>query len=81
MEQIQPLIEQIYKQIVNSPDAVQIRAIEGDQNTILQLRVDRDDLKFVIGKKGRTADAVRIILSAFSAKAQHRYTLEILEYE
>lgn len=73
------LIEQIAKALVDSPDEVSVRAIEGEQTTVLELRVAQSDLGKVIGKQGRTARSVRTILSAAGMKLKKRFTLEILE--
>ena len=73
------LIEQIAKALVDSPDQVTVRAIEGEQTTVLELRVAPNDLGKVIGKQGRTARSIRTILSAAGMKLKKRFTLEILE--
>jgi len=73
------LIEQIAKALVDNPDQVQVRAIEGEQTTVLELRVAQNDLGKVIGKQGRTARSIRTILSAAGMKLKKRFTLEILE--
>ena len=73
------LIEQIAKALVDNPDQVTVRAIEGEQTTVLELRVAQSDLGKVIGKQGRTARSIRTILSASGMKLKKRFTLEILE--
>jgi uncharacterized protein len=73
------LVEAIAKALVDNPDAVQVRAIEGEQVTVFELRVQKGDLGQVIGRQGRTAKAIRTILSAVGAKLRKRFTLEILE--
>jgi predicted RNA-binding protein YlqC (UPF0109 family) len=73
------LIEQIAKSLVDSPDQVSVNAIEGEQTTVLELRVAQTDLGKVIGKQGRTARSIRTILSAGGMKLKKRFTLEILE--
>jgi len=73
------LIEQIAKALVDNPDQVIVRAIEGEQTTVLELRVAQTDLGKVIGKQGRTARSIRTILSASGMKLKKRFTLEILE--
>jgi predicted RNA-binding protein YlqC (UPF0109 family) len=73
------LIEQIAKALVDNPDQVTVRAIEGEQTTVLELRVAQTDLGKVIGKQGRTARSIRTILSAAGMKLKKRFTLEILE--
>jgi hypothetical protein len=73
------LIEQIAKALVDNPDEVSVRAIEGEQTTVLELKVAQSDLGKVIGKQGRTARSIRTILSAAGMKLKKRFTLEILE--
>ena len=73
------LIEDIAKALVDIPEEVVVRAIEGEQTTVLELRVAQSDLGKVIGKQGRTARSIRTILSAAGMKLKKRFTLEILE--
>ena len=73
------LIEQIAKALVDSPDEVDVKAIEGQQVTVFELRVAQGDLGKVIGKQGRTARSIRTILGAAGMKLKKRFTLEILE--
>jgi predicted RNA-binding protein YlqC (UPF0109 family) len=73
------LIEMIAKALVDSPEQVAVRAIEGEQSTVLELKVAPNDLGKVIGKQGRTARAIRTILGAAGMKLKRRFTLEILE--
>ncbi len=73
------LIEAIAKALVDNPDQVTVRAVEGDQVTALELRVHPSDLGKVIGKQGRTARSIRTILNAAGMKLKKRLTLEILE--
>jgi len=73
------LIEAIAKALVDNPDQVTVRAIEGEQVTVLELRVHPSDLGKVIGKQGRTARSIRTILGAAGMKLNRRFTLEILE--
>jgi hypothetical protein len=73
------LIEQIAKALVDNPDQVKVNAVEGEQVTVLELRVDPSDLGKVIGKQGRTARSMRTILGAAGTKLRKRFTLEILE--
>ncbi len=77
--QMKELIEMIAKALVDSPDEVAVNAIEGEQSTVLELKVAPNDLGKVIGKQGRTARAIRTILGAAGMKLRRRYTLEILE--
>ncbi len=73
------LIEFIAKALVDHPEEVQVSEVEGEQTTVLELKVAQNDLGKVIGKQGRTARALRTILSAASTKAKKRTVLEILE--
>jgi len=73
------LIESIAKALVDHPDQVQVRAVEGEQVTVLELRVHPEDLGKVIGRQGRTAKSMRTILGAAGMKLKKRLTLEILE--
>jgi hypothetical protein len=73
------LVEQIAKALVDEPAQVSVQAIDGEQVTVLELRVAPNDLGKVIGKQGRTARSIRTILSAAGMKLRKRFTLEILE--
>lgn len=73
------LIEAIAKALVDNPDQVAVRPVEGEQITVLELRVHPSDLGKVIGKQGRTARSIRTILNAAGMKLKKRFTLEILE--
>ena len=73
------LVESIAKALVDHPEQVQGKAIEGEQVTVLELRVHPEDLGKVIGKQGRTAKSIRTLLGAAGMKLKKRYTLEILE--
>ena len=73
------LIAFIAQNLVDKPDAVEVREVEAPDSFTLELTVDKDDLGKVIGKQGRTARAMRTILSAASTKAKKRALLEILE--
>ena len=73
------LIEHIARALVDNPEQVSVRPIEGEQSTVFELRVAQSDLGKVIGKEGRTASSIRNILSAAGMKLKKRFTLEILE--
>lgn len=73
------LVEVIAKALVDFPDEVKVNEVEGQQTTVLELRVAAADLGKVIGKQGRTARAVRTILGAAGMKLRKRFVLEILE--
>jgi predicted RNA-binding protein YlqC (UPF0109 family) len=76
---MQELIVIIAKALVDSPDDVVVNVVEGEQTTVLELKVAPSDLGKVIGKQGRTARAVRTILGAAGMKLRKRFVLEILE--
>ena len=73
------LIEFIAKALVDNPDQVSVSEIEGEQTSVIELKVAKEDLGKVIGKQGRTARAMRTILAASSTKNRKRSVLEILE--
>jgi uncharacterized protein len=73
------LVEAIAKALVDHPEQVQVRAVDGEQVTVLELRVHPEDLGKVIGRQGRTAKSIRTILGAAGMKIRKRLTLEILE--
>ena len=73
------LVEMIAKALVDSPDEVNVTEVEGEKTTVVELRVAQSDLGKVIGKQGRTAQAVRTILGAAGMKLRKRFVLEILE--
>jgi len=73
------LIEMIAKALVDYPDRVEVKEVEGEATTVLELRVAPSDLGKVIGKQGRTARAIRTILGAAGMKLKKRFVLEILE--
>ena len=73
------LIDVIAKALVDFPEQVDIKEIEGEKTTVLELRVAKDDLGKVIGKQGKTARAMRTILNANATKLKKRAVLEIIE--
>jgi hypothetical protein len=73
------LIEDIAKALVDIPEEVEVKTIDGEQITVLELKVAPSDLGKVIGKQGRTARSIRTILGAAGMKLNRRFTLEILE--
>ena len=73
------LIEFIAKALVDSPEEVEVSEVEGEQTSVIELKVAKEDLGKVIGKQGRTARAMRTILSAASTKLRKRSVLEIIE--
>jgi hypothetical protein len=73
------LIKYIAQALVNNPDMVEVSEVIGEQASVIELRVAKEDLGKVIGKQGRTAKAMRTILSASSTKLRKRTVLEIIE--
>jgi predicted RNA-binding protein YlqC (UPF0109 family) len=73
------LIAYIAKALVDKPEEVVVTEIEGQQTSVIELKVAKEDLGKVIGKQGRTARAMRTILSGASAKIKKRSVLEIIE--
>jgi len=76
---VKELIEMIAKALVDSPEQVVVRSIEGEQSTVLELRVAPTDLGKVIGKQGRTGRATRTILAGGATKRKRRVALWMLE--
>jgi uncharacterized protein len=76
---LKELIEFMARALVDNPERVKVSEIEGEQTSVLELRVAKEDLGKVIGKQGRTARAMRTILSAASTKIRKRAVLEIIE--
>ncbi len=73
------LIKYIAQALVDNPDRVEVSEVQGEQTSVMELRVAKEDLGKVIGKQGKTAKAMRTILSAASAKVHKRTVLEIIE--
>ncbi len=78
-ESMKDLIEYIAKALVDEPDQVRVSEVEGEKTSVIELNVAKEDLGKVIGKQGRTARAIRTILSAASTKIRKRSVLEIIE--
>jgi predicted RNA-binding protein YlqC (UPF0109 family) len=76
---LKEVIEAIAKALVDHPDEVTVREIDGEATTVLELKVAPQDLGKVIGKQGRTARAMRTLLRAAGMKLKKRFVLEILE--
>jgi uncharacterized protein len=73
------LVKYIAKALVDNPDEVSVNEVEGEQTSVIELRVAKGDLGKIIGKHGKTAQSIRTILSAASAKLGKRAVLEIIE--
>lgn len=77
--ELKELIHYLAKVLVDLPDQVEVSEIAGEQTTVLELKVAKEDLGKIIGKQGRTARALRTILNAASTKLKKRSVLEIIE--
>jgi predicted RNA-binding protein YlqC (UPF0109 family) len=73
------LVEYIAKALVDETDRIEVNEIEGNQTNIIELKVAKDDRGKVIGRQGRTADAIRAILNCAAAKLSRRYILQIID--
>ena len=76
---LKSLVEYLAKSLVDHPENVSVNEVEGEKTTILELSVSEDDLGKIIGKHGRTARAMRTVVSAAASKEHKRAVLEILE--
>ena len=73
------LVQFLARQLVNNPDAVEVKEVRGDTASVLELRVAKEDLGRVIGKQGRTAKSIRTILNAVASRTNRKIVLEIIE--
>jgi hypothetical protein len=73
------LLTKIVQAVVDNPEEVSVSELEASHTTVLELRVAKEDMGRVIGKQGRMANAIRVLLSAASGKARKRYVIEIVE--
>jgi uncharacterized protein len=76
---VKELVELIAKTLVDNPDRVQVFQIDGEQSSIIELKVAPEDVGKVIGKQGRNVQAIRIILGAVGMKLKKRFILELIE--
>jgi predicted RNA-binding protein YlqC (UPF0109 family) len=76
---VKELVELIAKSLVDNPDRVQVFQIDGEQSSIIELKVAPEDVGKVIGKQGRNVQAIRIILGAAGMKLKKRFILELIE--
>jgi len=76
---LKELIQAIAEELVDHPDQVEVTEVPNDHNTVIELRVAKDDIGKVIGKEGRTAQSMRTILTAVSAKLGVRAHLDIVD--
>ena len=77
--QVKELVESIAKALVDNPDKVQVTQLDGERSSIIELKVAQEDLGKIIGKQGRNAQAIRVIVSAAGMKLKKRLNLEIVE--
>ena len=79
MDKVGELIKLIASSLVDKPDQVEIQEVSGDSTTVYELRVAQEDLGKIIGKQGKTAKAIRVLLGAAAAKEKRRAVQEIIE--
>ena len=79
LSELSKMIEYMARMLVDVPDQVSINEIEGENTTVIELKVAKEDLGKIIGKQGRTARAIRTILNGASTKLRKRTVLEIIE--
>lgn len=73
------LVEAIAKSLVDNPDAVEVREVEGRTVSVIELRVAPEDMGKVIGKQGRIAKAIRVVVKAAAVKANIKVAVEIVQ--
>jgi predicted RNA-binding protein YlqC (UPF0109 family) len=78
---VKELVELVAKSLVDNPDKVQVSQLDGEQSSIIELKVAQEDLGKIIGKQGRNVQAIRVILGAAGMKLKKRFILEIIEKE
>jgi predicted RNA-binding protein YlqC (UPF0109 family) len=76
---LKELVETIARSLVDDPEGVEVSEIDGDKNSVIELKVAKDDIGKVIGKDGRTAQSIRTLLTAASMKAGRRAHLDIID--
>jgi len=76
---VKGLVESIAKSLVDNPDRVQVSQLDGEQSSIIELKVAPEDMGKIIGKQGRNVQAIRVILGAVGMKLKKRVNLEIVE--
>jgi uncharacterized protein len=79
MENLKTLIEVMARALVENPDSVDVRELEGGQSSLVELRVAREDLGAIIGKHGQNIDAMRAIVGAAGAKFKKRIILDVID--
>lgn len=79
LSELSKLVEYMAKMLVDSPDSVQVSEVTGENTTVIELKVAQSDIGKIIGKQGRTAQAIRTVLNGASTKLRKRTVLEIVE--
>ncbi len=79
MDDLKYLVEVMAKALVDAPEKVEVKEVQGEQTTVIELKVAKDDLGKIIGREGNNARSLRTILSGVSTKLGRRTVLEILE--
>ncbi len=75
------IVELIAKSLVDNPDKVKVSQLDGQQSSIIELKVAQEDVGKIIGKQGRNVQAIRVILGAAGMKLKKRFNLELIEKE
>jgi predicted RNA-binding protein YlqC (UPF0109 family) len=78
---LKELLQFLVEQLVTNPDAVEVKETQGDRSSVLELRVAKEDLGRVIGKRGRTVESIRTILYAIAARNSRKVILDIVNEE
>jgi predicted RNA-binding protein YlqC (UPF0109 family) len=73
------LVKKIAQALVDNPEQVKVTIVEGQNTSVIELEVAKDDIGKIIGKRGNTANAIRTLLNAISGKERKRVTLEIID--
>ena len=80
--ELKQVVENLIKRLVSEPDQVTVNENQGEKTLVFEVRVAKDDMGRVIGKRGKTIEALRTIISAFGVKKQMRCILQLIdEYE
>lgn len=74
---VKEMIEGIVRCLVDRPDLAEIKVMVGDTTTVLEIRVDPEDIGKIIGRQGRNADAIRTLVNCIGAKEKHRYMVQV----
>lgn len=79
--ELKSLVEELVKRLVDSPEEVKVTQNQGDKTTVFEVSVAKKDMGKIIGKKGKTIDALRVIIGACGAKEKKRCVFQIIEDE